>query len=356
MEPFLSSYHLPFHDFQALLCSTNSVVAGSCALALYLKQGGVDPGFVPRDMDIWIEDTPMQVSTQGAIHQYSNHHMFLDLLLKNGFYTFSTFEPHSYDSLHGITRILSLRNREKQEIQLIFLNVSDLYHYILHNFDLSICMCWWNADHNLFECMWPEDTMNKEMYYYPARDHTTREGTRIDKYKARGFTLLEWPCAAQGVQDMREDLSVFDGKTAFDLFAYEDVDIVPFLKSSHHVLLHVGEQFYAFHRDTLKKYFEEKRMIHPLGIMVDTPHKQTIPEEAARLLSFSDYTLAALVLEYTLPWSHAQKSVHSVHFYTVAQWTASAAPGAIVEPPEFQSVGAAGRLPLHHPDVYWMDS
>jgi hypothetical protein len=43
MESFLESYHLEFTVIQELMIQTGSLVAGSAALALYLKQEGIDP-------------------------------------------------------------------------------------------------------------------------------------------------------------------------------------------------------------------------------------------------------------------------------------------------------------------------
>ena len=56
MEEFITSYGLPFHDFQELLKRINGLVTGSAALAMYLKQEGIDPGFVPNDIDIFIQE------------------------------------------------------------------------------------------------------------------------------------------------------------------------------------------------------------------------------------------------------------------------------------------------------------
>ena len=55
MESFLTEYHIDFLPFQALLRETPSLIAGSSALALYLKSNGIDPGYEPGDIDIWIE-------------------------------------------------------------------------------------------------------------------------------------------------------------------------------------------------------------------------------------------------------------------------------------------------------------
>jgi hypothetical protein len=56
MEELITSYELPFHDFQKLLKRIDCVVTGSAALAMYLKQEGIDSGFVPNDIDIFVQE------------------------------------------------------------------------------------------------------------------------------------------------------------------------------------------------------------------------------------------------------------------------------------------------------------
>jgi len=364
MEAFITSYGLPFAPFQELLQTTNSMVAGSAALALYLKQHGIDPGFEPGDMDIWVEDTQQLVAARGAYVQHGNVYLFTNFLIQNGFNVTSKFEPkeESYEKLNLITQIFSFVNREGKEIQVILMKERDICQYIYHYFDLSACVTWWNARDNLFETMCPEETLRKEMYYQLSNEITERETARIEKYKSRGFRLLETPCPAIGQRDMRTDLSCFAGLTAFDLFEYEEVDCLKFLESSWHILVRVGEQFQAFHRTQLYDYLKSHMCHHHyLQELYETPHKQTIMHAATVYINWSDYSIVELVPAYTIPFENTTKSIYECHFYTVEQWRNRDC-DLICAPPSKQAVDNARPPSRPVPDIpidlysmYWMD-
>jgi hypothetical protein len=350
MEAFLASYGIAFQEFRALLERTRGVVAGSAPLALFLAQEGIEPGFSPSDLDIWVHDNETSYVSTGI---YNNLHLYTELLRDNGFVVERQFEPQEdYDNLHHITRILFFHKGDKT-VQVIFLDVSKLYRYILEHFDLSACMTWWNAKTDRFETMWPLETPRKEMYHYPLGPRA-RESARIDKYKARGFTLLE-PCVELEERDRRTSVGALVGQ-AFDIFAYEDVDASEFLRAStHHLLLRVGEQFYAFHRKALHKYFTDHLHHHAqLGELADTPHKQTILSLAAQQMQYSDYSIAELVPAYTDIGT--QKSLYATRLYTVEGWLIGV-PSVEVPISEAEASSASNetRLPLYHPDVYWME-
>jgi hypothetical protein len=366
MEAFLASYGIAFQEFRALLERTRGVVAGSAPLALFLAQEGIEPGFSPSDLDIWVHDNETSYVSTG-IYQHSNLHLYTELLRDNGFVVERQFEPHEdYDNLHHITRILFFYKGSKM-VQVIFLKVSKLYRYILENFDLTVCMTWWNAKINRFETMWPLETPRKEMYHYPMQSVQSaqravipRESVRISKYKARGFTLLEPPCAELEERDRRTSVGALTGQ-AFDIFAYEDVDAAEFLRASaHHLLLRVGEQFYAFHRKALHKYFTDHLHHHArLGELADTPHKQTILSFAAQQMQYSDYSIAELVPAYTLVIGAQQKSMYATRLYTVEGWLIGVPSVEIplneVEAIHEETDGSHVQHPLYHPDVYWME-
>ena len=323
MEAFIESYRLPFAPFQELINATNSLVAGSAALALYLQQHGVDPGFAPGDMDIWAEDTQELVAARGAYRQHGNLYLFSNFLIQNGFNVTMKCDPKEtdYENFHNITHILSFINREGKTIQLILLRATNLFHYIHDNFDLSPCMTWWNSDNNTFETLWERETLRKDMMYCLTRDISGREIERIEKYKERGFRLIALPCPPMAHEDMRTDVSYLAGQTAFDLFAYEDVDCAAFLQdSSWHVLIRVGEQFQAFHRTALIDYLKKHMSEFQGEKLYDTPFKQTISHGVLVWLAWSDYSIVELVPQYTIQDGHTVKSIHECFFYTVKQW------------------------------------
>ena len=190
-------------------------------------------------------------------------------------------------------------------------------------------MSWWNPESNAFDTLWPEETLRKEMYYYPSREINGREIERIEKYKERGFRLIERPCPAIGHQDMRTDLSCLAGQSAFDLFTYEEVDCAAFLKaSSWNILIRVGEQFQAFHRTALIEYLKGHSTEFEGEMLYETPFKQTIYHPAIVWMAWSDYSIIQLVPCSTLHSGDSIKSIHTCRFYTVKDW-ATQSPGHI---------------------------
>lgn len=357
MEAFLESYRIPFAPFQELVNATNSLVAGSAALALYLQQHGVDPGFTPGDMDIWAEDTQELVAARGAYQQHGNLYLFSNFLIQNGFNVTMKCDPREtdYENLHRITHILSFVNRDGKTIQLILLQEKNLFHYIQDNFDLTPCMTWWNSDNNTFETTLESETLRKDMCFYPTRDITEREVERIEKYKARGFRLVNLPCPSIYDCDVRADVSCLTGQPAFDLFAYEDVDSGAFLQdSSWHILIRVGEQFQAFHRTALLDYLKGHMSEFQGERLYETPFKQTIPHSALVWIEWSDYSIMELVPQYTVQDGHTVRSIHECFLYTVKQWE-ERRPGHVESssPPVVAHVAPA--VPLYHDDIYWMD-
>lgn len=358
MEALIESYRLPFAPFRELIKSTNSLVAGSAALALYLQQNGIEPGFVPGDIDIWAEDTLELIAARGAYCQHGNLYLFSNFLIQNGFNVTIQYEPKEtdYENFHNIAHILSFINREGKSIQLILLREKNIFNYIYNNFDLSPCITWWNSGVNTFDTMWPEETLRKEMYYYPTREINAREIERIEKYKERGFRLIDRPCPAIGIQDMRTDLSCLSGQTAFDLFAYEDVDCINFLEySSWHMLMRVGERFHAFHRKDLVDYMKQHVYEFQGERLYETPYKQTLLHPAIIWFAWSDYSIVELLPSYTIQDEDVLKSVYKCHFYTVQQW-AERQPGHIEgERPPSEITYIPRPIPLYQEDVYSLD-
>jgi len=370
MQEFVESYDLPFAPFREIVDTTNSLVAGSAALALYLQQCGVDPGFVPGDMDIWVEDTPELLSLSGNYHQHSNQNLFTNLFIRHNYYTISKSGPlsESYEPLHSITRIYEFINRDGKKIQLILLREKNIHAYIRQHFDLSICITWWNSRDNLFEALFPRDTLRKIMFMHPVVLSTERELKRIQKYTERGFVLRDVPPLYRFKADPREDVSFFGEETAFHIIDYEEVRCSDFLSASDwNILLRIGQQFQAYERKALCDYLNQHRSeVHDLGTVYETPHKQSLIHGSLTALSHSDFSIFELIPEYTLRsivYPISDKSIHSIKCYTVADWK-EGIPGFTIDVPPFLSLagpllpepsGIQAGVPLYHPDVYWMD-
>ena len=365
MESFIESYGLPFHAFREVIIETQSLVAGSAALALYLQQEGIDPGFVPGDLDIWVRHNIELISRNGEQHQHSNINRMSLFLIQQGYNLTTKFEPQNnedYDQLHNIVTILSLI-KEGKEIQLIVVNEPNLRLYITLHFDLSVCKTWWDATQNCFKTHLPSSTRRKDMHFHSGVIGA-REEARIQKYRDRGFTLAEVPCPSLVVQDMRQSVDYLSEMTAFDVIAYEDVNAAEFLRqSSYHILLQMGEQLHAFHRNTLCEYLKaHETHLHLVGDVVDTPHKLSLVSDILDIIPYSDYSVFVLVHAYDFQ----EKSIYSVRCYSLDDWFVDD-PVCSIDPPSAEVVFAApssvphsvphpnSQLPLYHDDVYWMD-
>ncbi len=386
MEAFLTAYGLPYGAFRELMCTTNSLVAGSAALSLYLQQEGL-AGFEEGDLDVWVDTrsvstpivapaAPMQSGAmQSVASAASVRSSFLHFLLQNQYALVRSYATE-YNS---VCEILSFE-RDGKKVQVILVNESDLIGYVRDNFDLSVCMTWWDAQADRFETLWPE-TLRFEMHV-ESEDASEaviiRQVGRIQKYEARGFRLVEHPCPAFAMRD--ELVGLEELGTAFDTISYEEVNCAEFLRSSWHVLLRVGEQFHAYDRRDLVRYMEAHAVHSPIGVLYDTPHKQSLTEEAKEWLLLSDYAIAVLVAAGSMEIGRFKRSVHECFFFTVEEWLKGSegtlgVPGVVCEVPleAFQiasgNVGApsvtsafqasahsvSDALPLYHPDVYWMD-
>ena len=80
IEEFIESYGINYKDLHKLLTTTNSLMAGSSALYMYLKQEQIETSWEPNDMDIWVEDTDQIVVEQGSYIQKGNMYLFANLL------------------------------------------------------------------------------------------------------------------------------------------------------------------------------------------------------------------------------------------------------------------------------------
>ena len=360
MEFFLQSYSIPAAPFKDLLKTTNSLLTGSAALALYLHQEGVDPAFIPNNLDILVQDTHCLFFENGHLNQKSSVARFSTFLLANGYNLTTKFEsdPACYESFKHLQQVLSFLHPSGTEVQLIVLIVSDLQDYMKHNFDLSACCTWYNVRTDQFETT-DEITIKKEMCVQPDQQpYTDILYRRIEKYLSRGFTLV-LP-ASLVLQDKRLTLGQpgcpFIGLKAYDMMELEEVDIVPYLTASKkHLLIKSGEQYYAFHRTTLYDCMQLRRVIIPCSSgafeAFETPFNQTIMHHVHRMITYEDFTLFELVFAYNVSFNNGrQKSIFTVNCYTVEGWKKNIV-GAIFAPPSHVDMVLPLALPLASPLV-----
>jgi hypothetical protein len=244
--------------------------------------------------------------------------------------------------------VLSFINDRQKKIQIIVIRIQPLIEYICHAFDLSVCVSWWNAENNTFETLHPDLTKQRNMYIsspylqeQEAADNRSKKlEKRIQKYIDRGFTLCEPQCLALHRMDdrlaLQNESCSLRGMTAFDLFAYDDVNVCEFLKSSWHIIVKAGDTFQAFHRKTLFDYMGTRHSELPMvGVIYDTPNNQTITSRARDTLLHSDFSIYELCPEYSVTAPPAsQKSLFTLRCYSIAEWE-EGRPGDVFSPMEY---------------------
>lgn len=329
MDAFATQYGLNFTDFHALLRDSRYLVAGSSALANYLLQEGQEPGFVPNDMDLWVEGpVGVEHATDRSYLCHPPVATMTQFLLRSGYQVQekNNIDESYHESLNRIQRVFYFQHPEHNtHIQLILVRSQNLLHYIYQHFDLTICMSWYNAEQDTFQTVFPEDAINR-LIMVMRNEELPRTQDRIRKYTERGFTQEEDPPITNLEMDERDILYSeapweLRDKTAFDCIEYEEKSIVDFLKESPwNILLKSGETYYAFHRQKLLDCMVKKRMnVHNYGDLFDTPFNQSLNESQMESLRYRDFSIYELTPAYSLTLDEVhQKSVYDLKCYSIA--------------------------------------
>ena len=339
METFLKSYGIDFPSFHSLMLNSNAIVAGSSALALYMKQHGKNPEYVPNDMDIWVQETHSIVKIGEHYVQYTNERLFTNFLISQNYELTQVSNTELYSIPH-IQRILHFQNDTNHIVQIILVRDPNLLAYIVDYFDLSICITWWNAQLNTFESKYPPLTLENIMFYncFPS-DDCSRFYKRIEKYKGRGFTMIEPPPPYHYSFDLRRELKNNDHSLhniqAYDIWTLDDISCSSFLNLSYsNIIIKIQSQFQAFDRNNLLDFMKTKHTFIPyIGDLYNTPTNQTITKQALDILTYADYSIFELCSEYTTTITPSNtKTIYSMKCYTIAEWI-NKAPGVIIFPP-----------------------
>ena len=353
MESLLTSYGINFQDFCDTFRRMNYLVAGSSALAEYLKQEGVDPGFTPNDIDIFLRgryEYPRNRrfgSNQGKWSE-SALTIIKTFLAKYGFHEPDGYqEPEQqayYQSVRNIKRVKSFKNADNKVIQIIVIKLIPyrcLEQYICEKFDLSICATWYDMETNTFKTLNPGYTKRKACYYLLGPEEITEKyRMREQKYVRRGFEMVEpgsyWPCMVSS--DTRTDIthSTFDNITVTDIFSLEDLSIREHLtKSSCNIVFKSGTQWYGFDRKQLLNYLESKLSHIPhIGSIFQTPFNQCINEEMILQFGYSDFSIYELIHAYSVPNGRQVWSLCHMDCYSVKNWVDNVKGKEIRIPPE----------------------
>ncbi len=324
----------------AHVASLNGLIAGSFALAGYLKQEGIDPGFEPNDIDIFLpgklellrnDDGTIIKPLKFRIRSLNRMAVFLNsygYTENNKFDKFKTAPIDYYNAITKVRHVVSFNNKNGREIQIIVIKSDDILEHIKKDFDLSCCISYWHPDMGAFVTMSP---LTKEKKMYPPAippDYAVENAKleqRIKKYQGRGFILVKGLCPRYTKTDVRETLAdtKFDGLTAHDILTMEDVSIRDFLAvSDWNIILKTGEQFYAFERDMLMKLMAKSQtwVDAVLDNIYDTPFHQSITTHAYCSLKFSDHTIYELTPAYSTRVKDKTKSLYTLTAYTVKEW------------------------------------
>ena len=344
MDEFITSYGFTLPAFQSKIIQTNALVTGSAALALYLQENEVDPGFEPNSLDIFVDG-----EHAGAL---------IAFIQSKGYRVLS--QEDIYEEMPQIDLVITFKLEKIMQI-IVLQDVPSVLDYIVCNFDLSVNATWWDAAENAFNTLCPTDTLLKEMYLI----HTTMQHKQLDKtlsmvqrerlvkYETRGFDLFSppRPSEAMSIADHRnmEPGCKLIGTTTFDIAAFEEVRTTVFLKQSiQNILIYIGNQFNGYNRQYLIDYIQNRRSwLNEVGYVYKTPSNHLISEHMLHLMKYSDFTVFA----YANPFIIEGQELYSMHFYTVSQWSLGT-PGIYVSA---QEELMSDELPPSSPILQRMD-
>jgi hypothetical protein len=354
MDSMLTSYGIDAAAFTSRIQATRAVVAGSFALAGYLQQVGLEAGFEPADMDIFLPGRAVQaLNDDGSpvepaawrIHALESWAAFLVTqgFTENNKFGKSVAEAGEYSkTIAKLQRVVSFDNEAGKEIQIIVVDTYDIVRHMITEFDLSCCVTWWMGDTAGFHA-YASQTREKKMFLmHESRteaEKTKMEG-RIKKYEARGFTFIRPICPKRTRADKREYLAdaKFDDLKACDIFTMSDVPIRDWLAASDwNIVLKAGEQFYAFDRKPLMELMAKHQtpIDGRIGVLYDTPLSQSITTAAYWGLRYSDYSIYELKPAYTVTVGTKVKSIYTLTGFSMKAWI-SGGTGEPWSPPPYQ--------------------
>ena len=305
------------NNFTSFLDS-NTIIAGSFALASYFSQEGIDYDFEPNDIDIFVS-TEKSGGVDNLIEQMTSFMSLYNYIAHE-----DGWEGGDYDRGIEIKRVISFKNRAiNKKIQIIIVDTLNLTMYIKTYFDLSVCATWWNSTTTRFDTLDSEHTKRKEMYILDSWDAV--QPRRIQKYTDRGFRIIRKPCIVISYRDTRLDLDSdrFSAVITHNIFTLEDLPITDFLRSScWNIVIKAGEQYYGFDRSDLVKYMATKKTyVRCIDDEVyETPFKQCITTDAFTYLGYGDYSIYELESTITVTVNETIKSLFHLVCYSVRQW------------------------------------
>ncbi len=206
MQSILSSFHLNIRTFSELLHATNSVVAGSAALAAQVAETPYK--FTPNDLDIWVHSDffpPQSVGLAPPEHpavavRHGYQFLFAYFLKQHGYVEVDrpvqSDAEYTSNPVFAILRCIQRfqHSASGRVVQVMHCKVP--VENLLDSFDLSVAQTWWvpslHPQHSEGFLYSADREAAKVGLMYLLREATTeREKTRIKKYEERGFSLVE---------------------------------------------------------------------------------------------------------------------------------------------------------------------
>lgn len=338
MQDLIKSFNLPFESFRSFVAEHRLIVTGNAATAGYFRQEDLQHYPEEGELFIWSSPTTDQILLdflERHNYQLLSTISFANLIFDGGI-------PYSwYTKEYRLFNRVNVENIDLDSIIIVRVcqddDPSEMLQSILRS-DTDSLTSWWISETDRFETAHPDLTKAMKVFLHNRVEYVwlNRPMNSIEFYQMIGFTLvdkeedevIEERCRHLNVEDDRKELisepfeDPFGGKKAFDLIAYDDVMIADFLRESKwHMVLQVGETFYAFHRKTLDRMLREHSTMTYSGvILIDTPYRQTITNDVLDVLCRSDYSIMELIHEYDVLINDKEKSMYRVTFSTIAQW------------------------------------
>jgi hypothetical protein len=157
------------------------LLTGSTALYFYLLQEGIEPNFQPNDLDIFISSYKTRIRDDFQI-VFSGYNLINNRTrVINSEYE---FKESYYKNMDKNFVVQNYKNSEDKKVQIIMSEFGNIKKYIRAQFDLTVCMCWFNPKTEKFESAYEE---TKNMIMIINKENINQD--RLSKYYSRGFMI-----------------------------------------------------------------------------------------------------------------------------------------------------------------------
>lgn len=175
MDNYIVDYSITKDELCNHLAQHNCLIAGSFALAIFLKSNGIEPKYEPNDIDIWIPR---------SVYNWSFERFFR----QKGFRRSNKFDlQNTYNHGHGQISTITPFLKNGKEIQLIYIEGNNPMEHVKKTFDLTCCISWIDNVTKEAKNINPETTLKMETKLQLRNEKTC---TRVIKYQRRGFKII----------------------------------------------------------------------------------------------------------------------------------------------------------------------